>query len=141
MDAGDGRGKALATINVTPMIDVLLVLLVIFMVITPAMQRGLDSQIPQPPKAGAPTPPSTVVVEVLRGTGDAPVYRINQTVVPQSQMLADLETVFAPRSDKTMFVKGDAGLAFKDIAAVVDLGHQAGVESVALMTRGLEEHN
>ena len=136
MGAGDARGKALATINVTPMIDVLLVLLIIFMVITPVMQRGLDSQIPQPPKAGAPTPPSTVVVEVLRGAGGEPVYRVNQAVVQQSQMLGELDAVFAQRSDKTMFVKGDAGLTFKEIAAVVDLGHQAGVESVALMTQG-----
>jgi len=141
MDAGDARGKALAAINVTPMIDVLLVLLIIFMVITPAMQRGLDSRIPQPPKTDAPTLPSTVVVEVLRGAGGEPVYRVNQTAVPQSQMLAELNSVFAQRSDKTMFVKGDAALTFKEIAAVVDLGHQAGVESVALMTRGLEEHN
>jgi len=118
------------------MIDVLLVLLIIFMVITPAMQHGLDSRIPQPPKTGTPTPPSTVVVEVLRGAGGEPVYRVNQAVVQQSRMLGELDAVFAQRSDKTMFVKGDAALTFKDIAAVVDLGHQAGVESVALMTQG-----
>ncbi len=136
MDAGNARGKALAAINVTPMIDVLLVLLIIFMMITPALQRGLDSQIPQPPKAGVPEPPSAVVVEVLRDAGGPPAYRINQKTILKPQMADELRGIFAARRDRTMFVKGDAALTFNDIAKVVDLGHQAGVDSIAWMTPG-----
>jgi len=113
------------------------VLLIIFMMIQPQAPSGLNSQIPQPSTEGAPTPPSTVVVEVLLGEGSGPVYKINQTAVPRSEMPAQLHAIFAPRRDRTMFVKGDAALTFKDVAEVVDIGRAAGVESIGLITPGL----
>lgn len=136
MDAGNGTRKAVATINVTPMIDVLLVLLILFMMIQPQAQRGLKSQIPQPSKTGDPTPPSTVVVEVSPGRGSQPVYRINQTAVQRSELDSQLRAIFATGRDRTLFVKGDAALNFEDVADVVDMGHAAGVETIGLITPG-----
>ena len=133
MDAGDGTGKAVAQINVTPMIDVLLVLLIIFMMIQAQAPSGLNSQIPQPSKSGDATPPSTVVVEVSPGAGDGPIYRVNQAVVPRAELGPRLRTIFASRSDQTMFVKGDAALDFEDVAEVVNMGHAAGVKTIGLM--------
>jgi biopolymer transport protein ExbD/biopolymer transport protein TolR len=137
MDAGNGEGRAVAAINVTPMIDVLLVLLIIFMVIVPQAPKGLNSQIPQPSKSTDRTPPDVVVVEVLPDRGSGPIYRINQTTVSRSQVAAELRTIFAPRRDRTMFVKGDSALSFRDVAEVVDMGHAAGVENVGLLTAGV----
>ena len=134
MDAGNGTGKAVANINVTPMIDVLLVLLIIFMMIQPQAPDGLKSQLPQPSTEATPTPPSTVVVEVLSGEGNEPIFKINQTTVPRSQMLGELRGIFVARRDRTMFVKGDAALTFKDVAEVVNLGRAAGVETIGLIT-------
>ena len=137
MNAGNGTGKAVAEINVTSMIDVLLVLLIIFLLIQPKAPNGLTSQVPQPSKEGAPTPPSTVVVEVLPDAGDGgPIYRVNQTVVPRAELGPQLRTIFASRMDRTMFVKGDAALNFEDVAEVVDMGHAAGVVTIGLITPG-----
>lgn len=141
MDAGSGTNKAVAGINVTPMIDVLLVLLIIFLVIQPMSPSGLKSVIPQPSKAEAPTPPETVVVEVVQSGGKGAggvVYRINQRAFLRSQIVDELRTIFAARGDRTMFVKGDAALTFADVAQVVDMGHQAGVEQIGLMTQRVE---
>jgi biopolymer transport protein ExbD/biopolymer transport protein TolR len=118
------------------MIDVLLVLLIIFMMIQPQAPSGLRSQIPQPPQSDAPAPPAAIVVEVTPGADEKPVYRINQTPVPQSQLASQLRAIFAARLDRTMFVKGDAALDFQDVAQVVDLGHAAGVVTIGLITPG-----
>jgi biopolymer transport protein TolR len=130
MDAGNGTRRAVAEINVTPLIDVLLVLLIIFMMIQPARQSGLNSQLPQPSRPGASTPPSTVVVEVLAGIDNKPAYRINEKPFARSEMVGELRAIFA------VFVKGDSALTYQDVAEVVDMGHRAGVQNVALMTPG-----
>ena len=135
------RARAVAEINVTSMIDVLLVLLIIFL-FDPAQsaERADFMKAPQPSKEGAPTPPSTVVVEVLPDAGDGgPIYRVNQTAVPRSLVVATLRAIFAPRSDRTMFVKGDASLTFRDVAEAVDMGHQAAVANIGLITPGVEQ--
>src|SRR6185312_14828677 len=125
MDAGNGTRKAVSEINVTPLIDVLLLLLIIFMMIQPAKQSGLNSRIPQPSKPGAEPPSSTVVVEVLAGADNQPSYRINEKPFARSEVAKELHAIFASRSDRTMFVKGDATLTYEDVAEVVDMGHRA----------------
>ncbi|HEY4381568.1 MAG TPA: biopolymer transporter ExbD [Acidobacteriaceae bacterium] len=133
MANGVGTGRAVSGINVTPLIDVLLVLLIIFMVIVPAMPRGLNAVVPQPPKSDAPPPPSTVVVQVqANGTGELS-YRINETVVPKAQLESQLAAIFATRQQKTLFVKADNSLEFSKIAEVIDMGHQAQVDTIGLL--------
>jgi biopolymer transport protein TolR len=138
MDAGNGTRRAVAEINVTPLIDVLLVLLIIFMMIQPSKQSGLNSQIPQPSKPGAETPATTVVVEVLPGADTQPVYKINEKPFARSEVAGELRAIFASRSDRTIFVKGDASLTYQDVAEVVDVGHRAGVQNIALMRPAAE---
>jgi biopolymer transport protein TolR len=126
--------------NVTPLIDVLLVLLIIFMVIVPVTPRGLTAMLPQPPKAAQPEWPEPIVVEVLaRQSG--PVYRINGQSVPgKAGLVAELNRIFAVRADKALFVKGDPALSFAPVAEVIDAGRAAGVDHVAILTPGVTAH-
>jgi biopolymer transport protein TolR len=122
-------------INVTPLIDVLLVLLIIFMVIVPVTPKGLDTLIPQPPKnKSEPTPEQTIVVQVLANGKGEPSYLINDNAFPKSQIEPKLAEIFATRQEKVMFVKGDAALDFNKVAEVIDMGHQAEVDNIGLIT-------
>jgi biopolymer transport protein ExbD/biopolymer transport protein TolR len=118
MDGNSGTGRAVSGINVTPLIDVLLVLLIIFMVIVPATPRGLDALIPQPPKSQA-TPPAvdpTILVQVLsNGAGD-PIYKINETAFGKQEIEPELASIFATRQSKVVFVRGDADLDFSKVS-------------------------
>ena len=125
-----------ADINVTPLIDVLLVLLIIFMVIVPVTPRGMQSNIPQPPKRNQPEAPANIVVQVLANGVGEPVYRINETAFPKEQIESQLAAIFASRQDKAMFVKADNSLEFSRIAEVIDMGHQASVDSIGLLPPG-----
>jgi biopolymer transport protein ExbD/biopolymer transport protein TolR len=138
MNAGGGIGKTVSEINVTPLIDVLLVLLIIFMVIVPVTPKGLSSLIPQPPKANLANPPQTIVVQVkANGTGE-PSYLINETAFPKSQIEARLAAIFATRQEKVMFVKADSSLEYSKVAEVIDMGHQAQVDNIGLITPPIE---
>ena len=135
MSSSGGTGHAVAAINVTPLIDVLLVLLIIFMVIVPVAPKGLNSLIPQPPKDPSIFPPSkTIVVQVLANGSGEPSYLINETVFPKSQLEAQLASIFSTRQEKVMFVKGDTSLDFSKVAEVIDMGHQANVVGIGLIT-------
>ncbi len=130
-------GKAVnAEINVTPLIDVLLVLLIIFMVIVPTAARGLDAVIPQPAKSPSQAVEvnTPIVVQVLGDSERGVSYKINEVSFAKDDVGAKLASIFAARSEKTMFVKGDAGLEFSAVAGVIDSGHRAGVENVGIIT-------
>ena len=128
--------KAMASeINVTPMIDVLLVLLIIFMVIVPALPRGEAALVPHSAKRDAKAG-DAVVLEVSKGADSAVAFRINQQPVAQGELQSRLAAIFANRAQRVLFVKGDDQLSFKQIAEVIDIGHSAGIDQIGLMTPG-----
>jgi biopolymer transport protein ExbD/biopolymer transport protein TolR len=135
MGGGGGSG-ARSDINVTPLIDVLLVLLIIFMVIQPNTVRGLDTLVPQPPKKedmNKEVDQRTIVVQVQNSAGK-PSYSINDTQVPLDQLTAKLTEIFSARNDKVMFVKGEPDLDFGQVLPVINDGHEAGVDNIGIIT-------
>ncbi|HWE85756.1 MAG TPA: biopolymer transporter ExbD [Terracidiphilus sp.] len=135
MTSGSGAG-AMGEINVTPMIDILLVLLIIFMVIVPVTPKGLDALVPQPPK----TPQKevqndrTIVVQVI-GKGAANLtYKINETEVNHRDLLPKLTEIYANRAERIMFVKGDDDVNFAAVADIIDIAKAANVDHIGIMT-------
>lgn len=129
---GDIRGLA-SEINVTPMIDVLLVLLIIFMVIVPAVPRGESAVVPQASRTRVQTG-DAIVLEVLRGAGEGIDLRINQQPVAQGELQSRLAAIYAVRAQRVLFIKGDDRLSFREIAQIIDTSHAAGVDQIGFMT-------
>src|ERR1700712_4368910 len=137
MSFSTGNSNETSEINVTPLIDVLLVLLIIFMVLVPMTPEGLKALVPQPaPNSAAPPPPkpSTVVLQIHSGVnGGAPTYSINEQPVLKADLVAKLTTIFAIRQERVMFLKGDPDLDFKTVAEAVSAGHQARVMDIGVL--------
>ena len=137
MTTGGSSGGYSSDINMTPMIDILLVLLIIFMVIVPVTPKGLDALVPQPPKDPTHQPPPTdrtIVVQVFYNHGQPVTYKINEIDIAKRDLLGRLTEIYANRAERVMFVKGDDNLDFRYVADVIDVGRAANVDHIGLMT-------
>ena len=135
---GKSGGEGLSSeINVTPMIDVLLVLLIIFMVIVPAMPRGLNSSLPYKTAAGVPEKAADgpILVEVEQVQSGV-LYRVEGVRVERAEVAARLQELLSRRSVRQMLLRADGKLDFGVVATVIDAGQAAGVDSIGLLTGG-----
>jgi biopolymer transport protein TolR len=131
MSPGSGGGGLTNDINVTPMIDVLLVLLIIFMMVVPMARKAIDIQLPDPNPAVAPANAVSqqIVLEVLPNG----VYQINkQEPLTKDNLMKRLKEVYDPRPEKLIFIKGDPAVKYQDVIFAMDMARQAGVKVIGV---------
>ena len=137
MQVGENKGGAMAEMNVVPLIDILLVLLIIFMVITPLTPKGLDTLVPQPnpnQQQNQEMENKTVVVQIDKNGK----VKINNEDSTWDRLGPRIEEIFKDRAEKVAFVKGDDAVLFEQVARAIDIMRGAGIDKVGLITAKLE---
>jgi biopolymer transport protein TolR len=133
MTVSSGKNGPVSDPNIVPLIDVLLVLIIIFMVITPQVPSGLPTLVPQPAPPQmtvVPPDPGTIVVQVMQGGK----VLINQEETSWDSLGAHLSAIFEQRADKVAFVKGEEGVEFAQVARAIDIMRGAGIGRVGLVS-------
>jgi biopolymer transport protein TolR len=129
MSTGGGGSNLNNDMNVTPMIDVLLVLLIIFMMIIPMSRKAIDTQLPDPtPQPASQVNPDQIVLEVLPDDK----YAINKEPVEKAALLARMKAIFDPRPEKIVFVKGDTTVKYSSVIWAMDQARGAGVKVIGI---------
>ncbi len=128
--SGGSTGSLTNEINVTPMIDVLLVLLIIFMMVIPMSRKAIDLQLPDPTpdNSNSGPPPAQIVLEVLPGN----VYKVNTQPIAKNDLAKRLKEIYDPRPEKIIFVKGDPAVKYSDVIYAMDLARGAGVKVIGV---------
>jgi biopolymer transport protein TolR len=138
VQANDGErriGTSLAEINIIPLVDVVLVLLLIFMLTAPMMYRGIDVNLPR----AAAKPTAVEERMVLTLTKERTLYLNDKRVAPGT-LDTTLRTAFASRTDKTLYLKADAGLTYGAVIEMMDQVRRAGIERLGMVTEPAREH-
>ena len=130
-----GKKGAISNINITPYIDILLVLLIVFMVITPIRQMDLDVKVPQTSNNDDKDKPSAVDPSVIVvSVGEAAQIAINQEPIAINDLGPKLQEIYSKRANKNMFVSASAKLPYGDVVRVIDVAKGAGVQDIGLLT-------
>lgn len=140
MTVGSGKGPQ-ASINVTPMIDVLLVLLIIFMILIPTVPTGERALIPQPSNAQNQVPriiDQTVILQLVGNQDGRPSLKLNEDHVSWNELESRLRAIFDLRKKKVIFVKADRNVEWDQVAQAIDVVHTAGIQNVGLLTKQLQ---
>ena len=132
MSTGGGGGLN-ADPNVTPMIDVLMVLLIIFMIIVPSSRKAIDVQLPDPNPQPSSAPNTSQIVLSVHPGGQ---FEINKEPATAATLASRLKQIYDPRPDKIIFIKGDANVTYQDIIRAMDISRGAGVKVIGFTPKG-----
>jgi biopolymer transport protein ExbD len=137
MQVGTSKG-AMAEMNVVPLIDILLVLLIIFMVINPNKPKGLDALVPQPAPPNAQQSEAISEKLVVVQVGNDGSLKINQEASSWDTLEARLTDIFKTRAERVAFIKGEDNVPFETVARAIDIMHAANIDHVGLITSKVE---
>jgi biopolymer transport protein TolR len=133
-----GKKGVMADMNVVPLIDILLVLIIIFMVITPTTPKGLETLVPQPTPPNQKEDPALLAKTIVVQVTSSGKLLINQDETTWEQLGPRLEDIFKQRAEKVAFVKGDDSVDFMEVARAIDVMRGSGIEKVGLITAKVE---
>jgi len=128
-----GHNRVLSEINITPFVDVMLVLLIIFMVTAPLLQQGLPVNLPQAAAAALKRTKTDVIVTIQK---DERVYiGDDSTVIPPEELEGRLVAIYQAKEDKDLFIKADTDVRYGDVVRVMSLAKKAGVDRIGMITQ------